>query len=205
MELTLEPGVCTGPDPLDCEVPTGGTLPWPTQITATTLDVNTQSPNSGTLVLENAGNEQTSTNVIAGTLSVSAAGDLGSAVGALTLGGTQTGGGATNGTLSMTTGLSVGGEPHDGGGGRDAVGERRGRRARCRGMSTNAAGLTVGDVGDTGALTLSGIVSGSGGVTVGGGTLTLSGVNTYTGGTTVSGRDAAGGERREPRAARRAG
>ena len=55
VDVTLYPGVCTGPDPLDCEVPTGGTLPWPTQITATTLDLNTQNPNSGTLVLSNAG------------------------------------------------------------------------------------------------------------------------------------------------------
>ena len=53
VELTLEPGACTGPDPLDCEVPPGGTLPWATQITAATLDLNTQNPNSGTMVLSN--------------------------------------------------------------------------------------------------------------------------------------------------------
>ena len=53
-----------------------------------------------------AHNQQTGTNVIAGTLSVSDARNLGSAAGALTLGGTQAGGGATNGTLLMTTGIT---------------------------------------------------------------------------------------------------
>ncbi len=106
-------------------MPTGGTLPWATQITAATLDLNTQNPNSGTMVLSNAGNQQTTTNVTAGMLSVSAAGDLGAALGALTLGGTQTGGGATNGTLLDDDGPHVGGEHHDGGRGRDALGEHR--------------------------------------------------------------------------------
>ena len=180
VEVMLEPGACSGPDPLDCEVPTGGTLPWPTQITATTLDLNTQSPNSGTMVLTAGNNQQTTTNVIAGTLSVSAAGNLGAALGALTLGGTQAGGGATNGTLSMTTGLVwAGSVTTAGAGGTLLVGN--GQASTLSGNVADAAGLTVGDGGDDGVLTLSGIVSGAGGVTVGGGTLALTGTNTYQG------------------------
>ena len=186
VELTLAPPpVCNGSPVLDCEIAQNTTSSWSTQITATTLDLNTQNPNSGTLVLTTANNEQTGNNVIAGTLSVSAAGDLGSASGALTLGGTQTGGGATNGTLLTTTGLTWAGSlTTAGAGGTVLVGT--GQTTTLSGTVTDAAGLTVGNDGNLGALALSGVVSGAGGITVGGGTLTLSNANTYTGGTTVT-------------------
>ncbi len=109
VELTLLPPVCSGSPVLDCEVSPNSSAQWSTQITATTVNVNTQNPNNGTLVLTTTNNQQTTTDVIAGTLSVSDPGNLGSATGALTLGGMQTGGGATNGTLLMTAG-SLGGE-----------------------------------------------------------------------------------------------
>ena len=151
--------------------------------------------------VERGNNQQTSNNVIAGILSVSAAGNLGRRAGALTLGGTQTGGGATNGTLLDDDGAHVGGEHHDGGRRRDAAGEHRADET-LSGNVANAAGLTVGDAGEPGTLTLSGVVSGAGGITVGGGTLILSNVgNTNTGGATVTGgtlqvaADALGGPR----------
>ena len=186
VDLTLVAGVCAGSPVLDCEVPTNSEVLWAPQITATTLDLNTQNPNTGTLVLTADNNQQTSNNVIAGTLSVSDAGQLGSAVGALTLGGTQAGGGATNGTLLMTTGLTWAGSITTAGAGGTLL-VSPGQASTLSGTVDDAAGLTVGNASNTGTLTLSGVVSGAGGVTVGGGTLVLSGANTYLGGTTVTG------------------
>ncbi len=125
VELTLLSGACSGSPVLDCEVPANSELVLSAQITATTLDLNTVNPNNGTLTLSADNNQQTSTNVIAGTLSVSDPGQLGSAAGALTLGGTQTGGGATVGTLLMIGGDQLGGERDDGRGRRDGAGGER--------------------------------------------------------------------------------
>ena len=53
------------------------------------------------------------------------------------------------------------------------------------GGNSGVGGVTVGGAGDTGTLTLSGVLQGEG-VTLSGGTLILSGTNTYVGGTTVT-------------------
>ena len=184
VELTLLAGACSGAPVLDCEVPSNSTLVWTPQITATTLDLNTQSPNTGTLTLSALNNQQTSTNVVAGALSVSDPAQLGSAVGALTLGGTQAGGGATNGTLAMTTGITWAGSITTAGAGGTLL-VAPGQTSTLSGSVTDAAGLTVGNPSNTGALTLSGIVGGAGGVTLGGGALT-SAARTRTGGVTVA-------------------
>ncbi len=169
VDVTLA-ATCSGDPVLDCEVLPNETVSWSTQITATTVNVNSQSPYTGTLVLTTANNQQTSTNVIAGTLSVSAAGNLGSPAGALTLGGIQTGGGPTSGTLLTTAGLSWAGSVTTAGAGGTLL-VSTGQASILSGPVTNAAGLTVGDGGDLGTLTLSGSITGGGGVAVGGGTL----------------------------------
>ena len=88
-------------------------------------------------------------------------GNLGSAVGALTLGGTQAGGGATNGTLLMTTGISWAGSITTAGAGGTLL-VATGQTSTLSGTVADAAGLTVGNASDTGTLTLSGVISGSG-------------------------------------------
>jgi T5SS/PEP-CTERM-associated repeat protein len=187
---------------LDCEVPSSVAAQWSPQITANTLDLNLTSPNNGTLILTAGNNLQTHTNVTAGTLTITANSTLGPDNGALTLGGTQTGGGLTSGTLEITPVpfclaclvFSWGGRITTlGSGGTIFVDVTE--AAILSGTITNNSGLTIGAPGvESGQVTLSGAISGAGGLMINGTDnaeccpeVTLSGVMRSAGEITVNG------------------
>ncbi|WP_407051591.1 autotransporter-associated beta strand repeat-containing protein [Methyloraptor flagellatus] len=119
--------------------------------------------------------------VISGTGTVTKRG-----VGTLTLTGTNTYSGITSvsaGTLQVSADANLGGSGNVAfNGGTLATTETF---SSSRNVTLNVMGLLAPATGT--ALTLSGVVSGSGGLTqTGAGTLVLAGTNTYTGGTTVS-------------------
>lgn len=181
---------------LDCEVPSSISLTWSPQITANTLDLNLTNPNSGTLILTAGNNSQTRTNVVAGTLTLDANGTLGPNNGRLTLGGTQTGGGPTSGTLEITNPsccslFSWGGRIKTLGSGGTIIVDTS-QAAILSGAIRNNSGLTIGTPNiETGDLTLSGAMTGAGGLTLNGTVfelpqVTLSGAVRIAGGITVN-------------------
>lgn len=152
-----------------------------TQITTKALWVNVDPPDGGVLTLDfsapNAINEQTYTTVAAGTLSLNNGGELGGGgVGVLILGGIQSTGAPTAGTLEITVPPTPPGEPSPppfawsgsimtlGAGGTILVDQFQ--TAKFTGLLTNNAGLVVGDGNPRGILTLSGGISGTGELTV---------------------------------------
>ena len=114
----------------------------------------------GTLVLSAVNTYSGTTTIIAGTISISADTNLGTAPVSATPGSLTINGG----TLATTAGMTLNAN---------------------RGISLGAPGGTIDVV--PGTLTYNGIVAGPGGLTkMDGGTLVLGGVNTYSGGTTIS-------------------
>ncbi len=112
----------------------------------------------GTLILANSNNTYAGgTTLGSGVLNVAADGALGAANGAVTYT-------TSAGTLQAAANLALN---------------------SARGIAVNGSGATIDT--QTNAMSIAGIVSGSGALTkIGGGTLTLSGTNTYSGGTTVN-------------------
>ena len=181
---------------LDCEAPPSTSLTWSPQITQNMLDLNRTSPNNGTLTLTAGNNLQTRTNVTAGTLTITTNGTLGPDNGLLILGGTQSGGGLTSGTLEITNPtccslFSWGGRIRTLGSGGTIIVDAS-QEAILSGAIENNNGLAIGIPNfESGNLTLSGAMTGAGGLALNG-TLfelpdvTLSGAVRIAGGITVN-------------------
>ena len=136
---------------------------------------------TGTLTFSGVNTYSGLTTVNAGTLNVQSASALGTTAGGTTV--------ASGATLQLQGGISIGAEPltlnGTGVSGFGALRNFSGNNSSS-GAINLASTSTIGS--DSGTLTLSGVISGTGAlVKTGSGTLSLSGVNTFLGGTTING------------------